>query len=276
MKALKEALIRHLQGFDSLLVAFSGGVDSTFLLAMASQVLGDRAVAVTCTSIIYPQRELEEAAVFTREHRIEHLHFVFPITSLPEFIANGPERCYHCKRLLFRSLKEIAEKRGIRHIAHAANLDDLEDYRPGGKAAQEMGILAPLVDCGFRKADIRRLSREMGLACWDRPAMACFASRIPYGDAITETKLRMVEQAEQFLYSQGFSHFRVRHHGPVARIEVAGSDLKRMLEPGIRQKTVEALRNAGFHHIALDLEGYVTGSLNRALDRKDRSDGRQE
>jgi len=197
-------LIRRLKDLGPLVVAFSGGVDSTFLLAMAHQVLGQEVLAVTSSSITYPNSELEQATKFAREKDIQHIVIQSDEINLPEFVSNGPERCYHCKRALCKSLLEIAGDRGFGHVVHAANADDLNDYRPGLRAAREMGVLAPLVDVHLGKEEIRFLSKEMGLPTWDKPAMACLASRIPYGDVITEAKLGMIREAEEFLERNGF------------------------------------------------------------------------
>jgi uncharacterized protein len=261
----KQALIERLRALDSLLVAFSGGVDSTFLLALARQALGEKVVACTATSIVYPSRESKEAVSFAKEKGAHHVIMATDAMSLPGFIANKPDRCYHCKRYLFEKLKELAAQRGIKHIAHAANLDDLKDYRPGWRAAEEMGILAPLVDARLTKEEIRFLSREMGLASWNKPTMACLASRIPFDEPITEKKLRMIQEAEEFITGLGFAQYRVRYHGAVARIEVEPEDIQRIVEKTIRDRIVAKLKEIGFLHVALDLEGYVSGSMNRGL-----------
>jgi uncharacterized protein len=187
----------------------------------------------------------------------------------PGFIANPPDRCYTCKQLIFAEIIRIAASMGMKRVAHGVNLDDLGDYRPGLKAAEEMGVMAPLAEAGLTKADIRVLSRRMRLPTWNKPSMACLASRIPYGRPITPEALKMVEAAEEVLQRLGFYGCRVRHHGEVARIEVVPGDLKKAMHPEVRADILESLRTIGFRHVAVDLEGYVQGSLNRALIKKD-------
>lgn len=263
----KEALIHYIENLDSLIVAYSGGVDSTFLLAVAHQVLGEKVLAATATSATYPTQEKEEAVRFATEQGINHVVFESDETCLPAFSENSPDRCYHCKKLLSQELLQIARERGISNIALAANADDLGDYRPGITAAEEMGMIEPLMEVKLTKEEIRFLSKEMTLPTWNKPAMACLASRIPYGDPVTDEKLKMVEEAESFLARNGFRQFRVRHHGAVARIEIEISDFRKMMDKVLREKIVERLKQIGFLHIALDLEGYVTGSMNRALNK---------
>jgi len=269
----KYALVEALRNLDSLLIAFSGGVDSTFLLALAHDVLRSGVVAVTATAPFYPSREALEAIDFARQRGIEHLVIPSEAGNLPIFRDNPPDRCYHCKAFLFRKLKDIADQRGIRHIAHAANVDDIADYRPGSKAAEEAGALAPLMDAGMNKEEIRVLSREMGLPTWNKPAMACLASRIPYGEPITEEKLKMIEEAEIFLASKGFRQFRVRCHGSLARIEVEKEDLSRITAKALRETIASRLKEIGFLYVSVDLEGYVTGSLNRVLNSREHGAG---
>ena len=265
-RSKKELLLHELSRLDSLLVAFSGGVDSSFLLASAQQALGDRVVAVTATSSIHPRREQDEASKFTRERTINHIIFESDETKIPEFLSNGPDRCYHCKKELSKEFLRVAKEKAINHVAHGANADDLEDYRPGFRAAEEAGIIAPLIGAGLCKDEIRFLAKEMGLSEWDKPAMACLASRFPYGTVITEKGLKMVEEAEEFLLNEGFRGLRVRHHGSVARIEINTSELKKIVSDETRKAIVEKLRSIGFEHIALDLEGYISGKMNRSIE----------
>ena len=264
----KEALLKGLEGLDSLLIAFSGGVDSTFLLAIAHQVLGSKVLAVTATSVTFSKAEQEEAEAFTRERGIKHILFCSDETELPEFRNNGPNRCYYCKKHLFEKLWTFAQEHHIPYIAHAANVDDLNDYRPGERAAREMGALAPLRDAGLSKSEIRYLSEEMGLSTWNKPSMACLASRFPYGETITEEKLAMVGRGESFLARLGFRQYRLRYHGDVARIEVMPDDFKILANSHERRRIIKAFREIGFLYVALDLEGYVSGSLNRSLPRE--------
>lgn len=261
----KAALLSRLEKLRSLLVAFSGGVDSSFLLAAAKEALGKQVRAATAVSFIRPPHEIDEARQIARLLEVRLVRFQSRETSLETFLANSRERCYYCKKSLFGQLFELAKELELEVVAHGANEDDRKDYRPGFRAAEELGAVAPLMDVGLTKEEIRFLSKEMGLPTWDRPSDACLATRIPYGTPITRERTGQVEQAERFLREKGFRIARVRHHGAVARIEIAQEDLARFLEKGLRKELVDAVRKIGFEHVALDLEGYVTGKMNRGL-----------
>ncbi len=267
MEKKRERLNQILSSSDSLLVAFSGGVDSTFLLFSAYKILDNRVLAVTARSIIHPDREIDEAVGFAEKHGIRHILVDSDELSIPEFVSNSPDRCYYCKKALCHKLKEIAQEQNIKTIAHGANCDDHGDYRPGMRAAEEMGLVAPLAESGLTKDEIRYLSRSMGLRVWDKPSMACLASRIPYGNIITENNLKMIGEAEKFLADHHFKHFRVRHHDQIARIEVQKDEMERFDNPDLKRDIIKKLKALGYLYITLDLEGYVTGSLNRALKR---------
>lgn len=267
IESKKQRLAQWITERDSLLVAFSGGVDSTFLLAMAHEGLGNRVVAATAGSPIHPEWETRDAVAFTRERQIHHI--VFPSDELQDqkFVSNDPERCYHCKKRLVQRLFKIAAEKGIHDVAHGANMDDLTDYRPGFRATEEEGVAAPLVEAQLNKKEIRALSKAMGLSTWNKTAMACLATRIPYGIAITEKRLKMVSDSERFLRDMGIEDCRVRHHGSVARIEVGQSDFERVMSGKLKSGIVEHLRGLGFEHVALDLEGYIEGKMNRSVIR---------
>lgn len=261
----KDHLRSTLKGYGSLLVAYSGGVDSSFLLAVAHEALNKNLLAVTSASPLHPEREIREAIDFAKLLGVEHMVIQSREMQRGDFISNTKERCYLCKKYLIEELLKISNHRNIQHVAHGANIDDLSDYRPGFAAAQEMGIKAPLVDAGLTKNDIRRLSKQMNLITWNKPPMACLATRIPYGTSITIKDLKMIEQAEQVLTNIGFTGCRVRVHDKVARIEVDAGDIERIIDRKTRSLIVEKLRKIGFIHVAVDLEGYCQGSMNRAL-----------
>jgi len=264
-RSKQDRLIKRLARLDSLVVAFSAGVDSAFLLAAAQEALGKRVVAATAISPIHPRREQDHAVRFARERGIELVLLQTGELQMPEFVANQIDRCYHCKKALCQQLLFLARERKIAHAAHGANVNDLNDYRPGLAAAKEAGLMAPLLETDLSKEEIRFLAKEMGLSEWDKPAMACLATRFPYGSPITPNGLQMVEAAEEFLGDQGFSRVRVRHHGSVARIESGFGEIERMATEEMRMRIVKRLRAIGFKHVALDMEGYVYGKMNREM-----------
>ena len=278
-----ERLCALLRSYGSCLVAYSGGVDSVFLAYVARQVLGEKSLAAIADSPSLPRRELDEALAVARQ-------FHFPVRVVctgefqnPEYLANPNNRCYFCKHELFTELAPLAKAEGLAVIAYGENASDLGDFRPGAKAAAEFQVRAPLKEAGLTKADIRELSAELGLPTADKPQMACLSSRVPYGEAVTPAKLNMIEQAENILRDLGFYDVRVRHHelrgaellstlnSPpstvwhLARIEVGPSELRKFLENGISVKVAEALKQIGYFHVTLDLQGYRRGSANEVL-----------
>jgi len=263
-------LKKILSEMESVLIAYSGGVDSTLVLRVAKDVLGDRVLAVTAKSSVYPAEEIEQAKALAQNLGVRHEIIETQELSNPKFVDNPQNRCYWCKRELFAELINIARKNNLKHVLDGTNLDDLDDFRPGMEAANEFGIRSPLKEATLTKEDICSLSKHLGLPTWDKPSFACLASRFPYGMKITRENLMKVDKAERFLKRLDLTQVRVRHHNKIARIEVPRKDIPKLLEEKLRLQILSYLKKLGYSYVAVDIEGYRTGSMNEVLTGDDK------
>lgn len=263
-----EDLKEIIRSMESLIVDFSGGVDSTFLLKAAHLTLGEKAAGITATSPTYPEREFKQACALAEEMGVRHFVVESNELEIPNFADNTDKRCYFCKSELFKISLDKARETGFKNVADGSNADDMKDYRPGKTAAGELGVRSPLQEAGLTKQEIRILSKELGLPTWNKPSFACLSSRFPYGTKITEERLDKVSRGEELLRELGFTQFRVRYHNETARIEVEPSLIPLFLDDKVRERIVEGFKSFGFIYVTLDLQGYRTGSMNEAIGKK--------
>ena len=261
----RQQLVKSISDMGSMIVAYSGGVDSAFLAAVAHEVLGDKAISVTANSPSLAPSELEDAIALATEQGIHYEIIETKETEREDYQANNPDRCFFCKDELYSHLIKFADQRGYSVITNGTNVDDLGDYRPGLEAAKQYGVRSPLVEADLSKQDIRDLSKKMGLATWDKPAQACLSSRIPYGTMVTVEALTRIAKAEHFLRSKGFKQLRVRHHDTVARIEIEPKDFLALLDDSIRDEITEYFKSIGYSYVTMDMNGFRSGSLNEIL-----------
>lgn len=265
-----DKLKNFIRQYNKVAIAFSGGVDSSFLLKAASDALGsENVIAITLKAAVNPEKEVAEAVELAELTGAKHLVIPVDVMSIPGFRENPPDRCYICKKAIFERIIKEAQGYGINTIFDGTNADDVNDYRPGMKALKELGVISPLKECGLGKSEIRKYSKETGIKTWDKPSMACLASRVPYNEPITEEKLRLVGKAEAMLQAMGFTQFRVRCHGSIARIEIAPEEMAKVLDMSIMKDINDKLKSIGFHYVTLDLQGYRTGSLNETLNMEE-------
>ena len=268
LETKRKKLEQILEEMGNVAVAFSGGVDSSLLLAVAARMYHVKLIAVTATSVSYAEHEKEDARSFAQRMGVKHRYLDFDQMSIPEFVANGPERCYYCKKAIFSAIQSSVAEDGFTNVVDGSNADDQNTYRPGSKALAELGIRSPLQEAGLSKAEIRKLSREMGLFTASKPSYSCLATRIQYGESITPEKLARIEQAEDFLTKLGFTHIRVRSYGTLARIEVEPSQITLLAQVSTRNRIIARLTELGYRYVTLDLAGFRSGSMDMSLTEK--------